>query len=283
MSSWGNLDNVTISGTVVVATANANAVLGVSTLFTTNVKAGDYLTIASNKYQVDAVIDDTHLYLTANSATNSSGVAAYLQQGPKYVANANVLIEGTSPNVYTIQNIYGIDKNEVDVPENKARGIGHSGWIHYNTYGTSQGETRYKSEVLVAMSKNFSANTTNVLFGTGAGQDANDDTVAADYLLYFTTLPADVSADTGNGTSILTVAASSPTGATIAYQWEENNTVAWASISDAGVYSGTNSNTLAISDVTGLDGYQYRVVISATGTGADSNTSTSATLTETTP
>ncbi|CAN0585289.1 unnamed protein product, partial [Ectocarpus sp. 12 AP-2014] len=46
----------------------------------------------------------------------------------------------------------------------------------------------------------------------------------------------------------------------IRYQWQENGTP----LTDTGVYSGTNTATLAISDVTGLDGNTYTVIITHT-------------------
>jgi hypothetical protein len=175
MSAWGKLDNVSIRGNVVVSTANGNAVLGVNSEFVTNVRAGDYITIASNKYQVDRVISNTSLWLTFPSATTTVGAIAYVQQGPKYISNANVVVSGS--NVYTIQKIYGVDRVEANVTSNKQKGIHHPGWVYYNTYTTTQGATRNKAEVLVAMSKNFASNATGVLFGTGAGTDANDNSV----------------------------------------------------------------------------------------------------------
>jgi hypothetical protein len=44
----------------------------------------------------------------------------------------------------------------------------------------------------------------------------------------------------------------------LAYQWYElGNTGSWTAVSNGGVYSGATSQTLNISDVTGLDNYQY--------------------------
>ena len=279
MSSWGNLDNVTIAGTVVVATANANAVLGVSTYFTSNIKDGDYITIASNKYQVEKVLSDTSLYLTSDSATTSSGVKAFVQQGPKFIAN----VASGNLNDPTIQNVYGIDKVEIGVPENKARGVAtHTGWVTYKTYSDAHSQTRHKSEVLVAMSKNFSANATNELFGTGAGQDANDDTVAADYLLYFTLQPVDTSNTAGGTASLIAAAASDPTGATLTYQWYKRDNVSdttYAVVSEAGV-SGATTNTLTIVNVSNVNGNIFRLTVSGDG-GADDNTSTAVTVTAT--
>jgi len=178
--------------------------------------------------------------------------------------------------------VYGIDRNEIGVPENKARGISHTGWIHYDTYTTSQGETRYKTETIVAMSKNFASNATGTLFGTDAGTDASDDTVAADYLLYFTTQPADTSNTAGNSAVLVAVAASEPTGATLTYQWYKRDNVSdtsYATVSQPGV-TGATTNTLTIVNVSNVNGNIFRLTISGDG-GADDNTSTAVTVTAT--
>lgn len=277
MSSWGNLDNVAAAGTVFVATANANAVLGVSTYFTVNVKAGDYITIASNKYQVEQVLSNTSLYLTSDAATDSAGVTAFIQQGPKYVSNVS-----PTQNTYTIQNIYGVDRVEVEVTENKERNFSQPGWTHYNTYTTSQGETRYKTEVLVAMSKNFASNADSALFGTGAGTDANDDTVLADYRLLFSVQPSNASNTSGNAVVFTTVAASDPVGATLAYSWSKRDNVndtSYAIVPDGLGISGNTTNTLTITNVANVDGNIFRLTVSTTDGGADSINSTAVTAT----
>lgn len=276
MSSWGLTDNAAIKGTVTGYTTNVD-IQGTTTEFLTNVRAGDYLTIAGQKYQINNVTSNTALTLTSALSSNIVANVAYVQTGPKAVGNVNTSFTGRAgreSNLLTIQNVYGVDAEEANVPENRARNLKTPGWVTYNTYTDALGQTRHKSEVLVALSKSFdSANIS----------DYSDDAVVADYLLYFSSQPANASADTGNGTSFVSVAASSPTGATITYQWRENNTTHTYNLSDGGVYANTATNTLSITDVTGLDGYSYSVVISAAGTGADDNTSTEATLTETTP
>jgi hypothetical protein len=176
MSSWGNLDNVILTGNVTTATSS-DAVNGFGgTTFVGNINPGDYVVIASNKYQVQNVVSNSRFYITNVAATNSANVKAYVQQGPKYVANVSF-----PANNYSIQNIYGVDRVEIAVTENKERGVAsHTGWVHYTTYTDALSQTRNKSEVLVAMSKNFASNATGELFGTDAGTDADDDTVAAD-------------------------------------------------------------------------------------------------------
>jgi hypothetical protein len=274
MPLWGNQDNVMITGTVTVATANGNAVLGVGTAFLDNVRAGDYITIASRKYQVEQVNSNVQLFLTSNSATTSAGVRAFVQQGPKYIANVSV-----AENTYTIQNVYGVDRNEVGVPENIARGVHQTGWIHTFSYTDALGQLRNKTEVLVAMSKNFAANATGVLFGAGAGTDADDDNVLADYLLVFTQQPVNRSNTAGNSVVFTAVADSIPSGATLTYQWfrrdNANSTTFVAVLNSAGI-SGNTTNTLTITNVSNVAGNIFRLTVFGDG-GADSNVSANAT------
>ena len=67
------------------------------------------------------------------------------------------------------------------------------------------------------------------------------------------------------------------TGAGLTYQWQEDSGSGFADITDGGVYSGATTMDLVISDVTGLDGYDYQCVVTGT---CDAQTSTSATLSE---
>jgi hypothetical protein len=167
MSSWGNLDNVAATGTVTAYAGNTR-VNGSGTAFTSNIKEGDYLTITGSKYQVATIASDTSLELTSNGKA-VSGATAYIQQGPKYISNVAV-----SENVYTIQRVYGVDRTEIGVA-NAAANASHTGWIHFTDYTDANGSYRRKSEVLVAMSKNFNANVTGHL-----QTDAADDTVLPD-------------------------------------------------------------------------------------------------------
>lgn len=154
--------------------------------------------------------------------------------------------------------IYGVDRNEIAVTE----GIAQTGWVKRTTVGS-----RVKHEVLVAMK-------------TPPTEDNADDSVLPDTVLAIATQPADDASATGSAVSFTVAATATPT-ATISYQWQEDSGSGFANITDAGVYSGATTDTLAISDNTGLDTYQYRVVVSAADTGAADVTSTAATLTET--
>lgn len=263
MSAWGNLDNLAAIGTVTVVSGSAT-VTGSGTAFTTNVEAGDSVTIASNKYRVTNVGNATSLTIDPVSATSTAGATAFVQQGPKYISNV------TTQNTYSIQNIFGVSADEVSVPENKARGFNSPGWAHYVTYSTTQGATRHKTETLVAMSKNFNENAAGSL-----QTDANDDTVLADYLLLFTTQPVPTSNTAGNSAVLSTVTASSPVGASITHQWfKKDNATATVYTEAGGVgITGNTTNTLTITNVANVNGNVFRLTISATGTGADNNTS----------
>jgi len=159
-----------------------------------------------------------------------------------------------------------VDETEAQAAANKARGINTPGWYLYRSYLDSAGVTRHKAEMLVELSV--------------AAADSGDAT-ADDRTILISAQPADASADTGTGATFSVTAAATPT-ASLSYQWEVSTDGGsnWADAT-GGVYSGDTTATLTISDVTGLDAYEYRVVISATG--ASDVTSSAATLTETTP
>lgn len=265
MSSWGLKDNVTLTGNVTTSNTSPNVQGFGGTIFAVEVEDGDYISIAGHKYQAANVVSNALIILNANAATISANVKAYVQQGPKYISNINTL-----SNTYTIQNIVGIDSNEARVPSNRAKNFKVPGWYDTKTWTGGHGQTRIKNEVLVALSKNFLA--------SSAG-DADDDTNALDYLLYFTTQPSNQANVAANSNVTLQVAAlSDPTGATITYQWYESpNNIVYAALSNTGVYSGATTNTLAISNVANLNGKYYKVTIA--NTSADTNTSNIVTIT----
>lgn len=156
--------------------------------------------------------------------------------------------------------LFGVDTNEMAANATE-EGAAHAGWNKVTTIGS-----RKIVETLVAMSKNaFSAT------------DA-EDVVFEDYLITIDTQPVDDAQAAGNPVTFTVAASITGTGGTLTYQWEEDpNTGTFAPLADAGVYSGSTTDTLTISDNTGLDLYKYRVVVSATG--ADDVTSAVATLT----
>ena len=113
MSAWGNTDNTTIAGTVKVYAANVN-VVGSSTYFTVNVKAGDYLTVSGQgKYQIAEVASNTALTFTTTPTAAATGKVAFLQQGPKYEFSNNTMPVARQSNTVSIQTIFGVDSTEM--------------------------------------------------------------------------------------------------------------------------------------------------------------------------
>ena len=162
-----------------------------------------------------------------------------------------------------------VDATEADLAENKARGITGPGWWNFHTY-TQSGVTRTKAECLAVIS-NPEAN---------SAESQADDAIAADRGITIDNQPQNASV-TAPAAATFVVAASlrGAAGGTATFQWQlsTDSGANFADITNGGVYSDATTSTLAISDSTGLDGNQYRVVVSATG--AADVTSSAATLT----
>ena len=158
--------------------------------------------------------------------------------------------------------VFGIDIAEAQTAVNQAKGLNTPGWVKYTTYTDAQSNVRHKSEVLVAMS-------------TITG---DNDTIAPEITIG--TQPANISV-IAPATAEFSVAATRTGAGTLTYQWQIQQEGAgdWANISGATAATYTTGAT-AIGDGAGAtDGDKYRVIVSLTG--AESVTSTAATLTVT--
>ena len=176
MSQWGKLDNIGLAGTVTAAQGFANVESSSPDFTAPNVEVGDALLINLVAYRVSSIESNTELTLdTVYTGTSNAEAFASVQQSPKDLSS----LGWTANADYTVplskRNVYGVDRTEVGAASNKANGISHTGWVYYDTYTTTQGATRNKSEVIVAMSKNFNANATGVL-----QVDAEDDLIVKD-------------------------------------------------------------------------------------------------------
>lgn len=256
MALWGKFDAKSANtGTVDIA-ANG-LVSGSSTLFDSEAAVGDYIVANSKKYRITSITSNTVAQVEAGTlggAIATASANAYtLQEAPIYVSASEV---GADAN-----NVFGVDTTEVGITQE----AGHAGWVR-RTAGSGGRSGRVQYEVLVAS-------------GSISGDNA-DDTQLPDYTITIGTQPADDESATGAAVTFAVVATTSPAGGSLSYQWQlsTDSGSSWSNISAAGVYSDVTTDTLAISDNTGLDGNQYRVVVSVTG-GADV-TSDAATLTE---
>jgi hypothetical protein len=172
MALWGNKDSKTATGTVSITTAGA--VTGTSTLFTTQAKTGNYITVGSSEYQIVTITSDTvaKVVMGKNNGhglvTTQTGASYALSEKPVSVAHSSSDSVGRSGDS---TKVFGIDLTESRVAGNRAKGLKVPGWSRYTTYTDAQGNVRNKSEVLVAMS---SLETAAVM------GDAADDAVVAD-------------------------------------------------------------------------------------------------------
>jgi hypothetical protein len=181
---------------------------------------------------------------------------------PKYL-NSNAMPQAD------LDNAYFVDTTEAGVASNRAKGIVTPGWNLVQDIGNG----RLRVETLVAMKV-----TAGAAGDAGVtGNTAIEDTVVADRQITITAQPLDSEAAGDTPITFSVTAVAAPTAA-LTFVWQEDSGAGFANITNTGVYSGATTNTLTISDNTGLDGYLYRVVVSSSG--ADSVTSETALLTE---
>jgi len=110
--------------------------------------------------------------------------------------------------------------------------------------------------------------TSNAAFAVGAS--SNNNTYTLNNPVTITTPPANATVCDGTTTSFNVVATG--TG-TLTYQWQESTNATFTSpvtLTNTGVYSGVTTNTLSISNTTGLGTRYYRAVV--TGTCGSVNT-----------
>jgi hypothetical protein len=156
--------------------------------------------------------------------------------------------------------VFGLDVAEAQTAENQAKGLNTPGWVKYATYTDAQGNTRHKSEVLVAIS-------TITL---------DNDTIAPEITIG--TQPANQSV-TAPAAATFSVVATRTGSGSLTYQWQiqQEGAGAWADISGATSASYTTGATATGDGAGATDGDKYRVVVSLAG--AESVTSSAATLT----
>lgn len=162
-----------------------------------------------------------------------------------------------------VDNAYFVDITEAGVASNRAKGIVTPGWNLIQDIGNN----RIRVENLVVMKvTSGSAGDLGV-----ASNTTIEDTVVADRQITITVQPQD-STSVGNTEITFAVTATVAPTASLTYTWQEDSgTGTFVDLVEAGVYSGVATPTLAVSDNTGLDGYAYRVLITAPGATATSS------------
>jgi hypothetical protein len=135
MALWGNKDTKSVTGTVAVANSSAT-VTGTGTAFTTELKVGNSLIIATVPYGISAIANTTSLTLTrVYAGTTNTSLTVTANESPAYILGTDKA------------SIYGVDTTEAAV----TRQITHAGWVQQTT-GSGGRSGRVQYETLVAMS-----------------------------------------------------------------------------------------------------------------------------------
>jgi hypothetical protein len=210
--------------------------------------------------------------LTVLNTTEKNSVDKY-DWDDTLIVDGNSTVVGAQGYATAARKTVFIDDTEATLAENRERGLTAPGWWEYMTYTDADGKTRHKAQHLVAF-KDAPVNAADL-----------DDKVAADVASAITisAQPADQTEVEGDPASFA-VTASATTG-TVVYLWQRrtSSTGRWTNVSatlDGAVYSDFTTDELIISDVTGLDGYEYRVKLTSSA-GAEEVISDAASLTVT--
>ena len=149
MALWGTKDTVYSTGTVDVDVSTGVLTQNTGSInFTSGgVSVGDVVTVGVNTCEgiVMSVDSTTQLTITKDGLgdTDFSKVAYEIRQKPKYTLHDSN---------YGVGEIFGVDVDEQEAArEDKSQyRPAHAGWVGITSYTDQHGNTRVKTEVLVA-------------------------------------------------------------------------------------------------------------------------------------
>ena len=221
-----------------------------------------------------------------NLTAGATGAIGNLQRNTE--GNESTL-ETNGDHTYNGRDLYFVDADEAQRPENIARGLKVPGWTTYRSYTDANGNVRNKSEVLVAMGA-YSGATGFGTFQAQTGDNAADDTVLVDGTITIGTQPLSQSKAAGAllaNKGVFTIVATLAGVGTLAYQWQVQESsesgATWTNVSrgtggTTATYT-TGTTQVAASASVDSNGDKYRCIVSATGGAVTSVTSTTAVLT----
>lgn len=173
MSQWGKRQRKNLVGTFIANLNNKAVVCSTGSFTAPNIEVGDAIVfpVSNVEYRVQQIVSNTEIRLdVVYEGANASGLTAYVAESPKDLTSLGWTANASYTFPVSKRTVVGVNRLEMANAGNKANGISHTGWSYYKTYTDAFGNVRHKSEVLVAMSKNFDANATGTLF-----VDDNDD------------------------------------------------------------------------------------------------------------
>ena len=158
---------------------------------------------------------------------------------PKFIADADLPFT------------FFVDETEGAKKANHDKGINGAGWWDIRTYKDSEGNTRYKTILLVAMGT-----------PSATSSDANDDATVADVEAVVTIVTQPTTQAITSGAATLSVTATVTPSGTVTYQWQRARV---ASPTRFANMTGETATSLVLSGQLAANaGDRYRVVLSST-------------------
>ena len=176
---------------------------------------------------------------------------------------------------YTIDNVDGTDPPDFLDTDSDDDGCGDANEA-YNDANADGGDNEYFDTGNPPATDSF-GRVTAATYPIPADIDTNStfDHQEAGLVPIITTQPPDTDVCPGCSTAIAVIASNADT-----YQWQFYNGSTWVDLTDTGIYSGTTTSILTLTNVTVADdGNQYRVIVSNTLFICSTETSNTANLT----
>ena len=286
MTLWGKTDNLAgapkfiarkawfnaASTDVVDATDNTINLVTANTCFNT----GDAVSYSINGGTViGGATDATTYFVRLVGAGIIELYDTYAHAIDLENTTGRVDISGVGAGVHTLQHtgaenaflgqagIYFADRGEAQLEGNKRKGIKYPGWWLYKTYTDANSAVRHKAECLVALD------------AVAATSGDAEDTLLKDVYVYVVGQPQDVYSLATDTATFSVDSAIEPSTGTLLHQWQvSTDGTTFANVSNG--TGGTTAEYTTVAVTSGMDGYLYRCVVSATG--ATSVTSESAEL-----
>jgi len=176
MSLWGDKE-VTGANSGTIEVLSDGHVIGTGTDFDNQLEVGNFIRVNGQLLVVTEVVDSANVtvaagYLGGTISAESAGETFVVSEAPKYIAYTDGTLDGESDIVLSLtggdDDVVFVDTTEAASANNNERGLGTGGWTRYQTYEDGNGNTRYKTEVLVVMRR------------TAAEAGDAEDTITAD-------------------------------------------------------------------------------------------------------
>jgi hypothetical protein len=171
MSSWGKLDRKE-TGLLIMANNNSTTLMAMNTGNVGNSTSpftaangfiiGNSIVInantagivfTQNTYAIANIVSGNVLTLdSVYTGANTLVANIAIQESPKWLhtyalgplQGNSTVVPGRQANAVTKRTVYGVDRVEANVAGNRANGFNSVGWVHYNTWTTTQGMIRHR-------------------------------------------------------------------------------------------------------------------------------------------